>query len=646
MDQTKENMVYDQSGGNSTSSASCIEEPPPCCILSSVESSNSDCAKLNPSSLNKPEEPSCSKDNPSSCRSNTSKHLDDKIKSKISDLNQTFLRIINSLKIMNVHNRNSGRSDLNSNNQILNLFDDFLNISHLLNIKINYLYNTYMSRSEMKKYISAINYKLYVFNINSFELSQGIDKDNKKHKKYQILHDLNISEMTNNVKLFNFVDDVVVNPATKDEPCASSSCGDQTGDRTSEGTMKEEPKESTKFPTRTNPISNSDSTSLQSSASSDDSKTNETTRNNDCTTDKQFTKRLKRKPEDCESLLEESDHVASSSEVTDSAADSNTKKLKTIELNPPTSPAIEEYDSKSVDMFNNLFKEINSNILELSKDIDVLNSYLKLLTPRSQSNEDDLATSDEDELEELKKQTLADSRLKKWQITQMTRSLIDNMVNSIQEEMMSRRNERHERSLVNEAVLMAIQRHGLQREQREIERENSPSRRPDEVNESNRDPSAHARQRLNDSGKSMDTSLERAGTSKEELEFTDKEQRFSMMSFATSSTSSLPNKRLFDQRSSNTDLNKAFDQVQPTVIESQHSDPNDSESDQDGGTGSQNVSNDDLQSSQQVVQSEEQGSLSCPNEAYYDENMSSEALSDDFLTQAVSVAISKKGLST
>ncbi|XP_017301938.1 dentin sialophosphoprotein-like [Diaphorina citri] len=57
----------------------------------------------------------------------------------------------------------------------------------------------------------------------------------------------------------------------------------------------------------------------------------------------------------------------------------------------------------------------------------------------------------------------------------MTRSLIDNMVNSIQEEMMSRQRERNERSLVNEAVLMAIQRHGLQHQQDEDQDETSSS---------------------------------------------------------------------------------------------------------------------------------------------------------------------------
>ncbi|KAI5721976.1 hypothetical protein M8J76_001896 [Diaphorina citri] len=366
--------------------------------------------------------------------------LDEKIRSKINDLNQTFLRIINSLKIMNVRNRNSGQSNLVSNGQMLSLFDDFLNISHLLNIKINYLYNTYVSRSSVKKYVSAINYKLYVFNINSFELSQGIDKDNRKHKKYQILHDLNISEMTNNVKLFNFVDDVAVNPAGSEE---SKDVTANRGQSSMEHLLAERANEKPSI----KPGHLEHTCEIPESSCA---KQFPIDKSNKDSTDKQCIKRLKRKTE-CHSVDSDDDNVASSSDDVESSRkiDSNTKKLKTMELDT-------DGEEDNVDIFNNLFKEINSNILELSKDIDVLNTYLKLTLnkepaspdkPSGNVNEDENTTSEEEEDE----------------------------VNSIQEEMMSRQRERNERSLVNEAVLMAIQRHGLQHQQDEDQDETSSS---------------------------------------------------------------------------------------------------------------------------------------------------------------------------
>lgn len=366
--------------------------------------------------------PTCSSSLSLSKSSSSPEHqLDEKIRTKINDLNQTFLRIINSLKIMNVRNRNSGQSNLVSNGQMLSLFDDFLNISHLLNIKINYLYNTYVSRSSVKKYVSAINYKLYVFNINSFELSQGIDKDNRKHKKYQILHDLNISEMTNNVKLFNFVDDVAVNPAGSEE---SKDVTANRGQSSMEHLLAERANEKPSI----KPGHLEHTCEIPESSCA---KQFPIDKSNKDSTDKQCIKRLKRKTE-CHSVDSDDDNVASSSDDVESSRkiDSNTKKLKTMELDT-------DGEEDNVDIFNNLFKEINSNILELSKDIDVLNTYLKLTLnkepaspdkPSGNVNEDENTTSEEEEDEVKKKETLADQKLRKWQITQMTRSLIDNMV--------------------------------------------------------------------------------------------------------------------------------------------------------------------------------------------------------------------------
>lgn len=319
------------------------------------------------------EEPSCSYTT-ARC---SSREVDVRIQSKINDLNQTFVRIINSLKIINVHNRNSRRESLNSNGEMLSLFDDFLNISHLLNIKINYLYNTYVSRSEMRKYISSINYKLYVFNINSFELSQEIDKGNRKHKKYQILHDLNISEMTNNVKLFNFVDDVDVEPDAKLEETA----------------LKE-----------TNASSSEEEIEIKD--------------NNELG---KHSKKLKRKTN-----RHSTTECNSPSEDSDSSLSLDKKKMKTNE-------DLED-NSDSVDMYNNLFKEINNNILELSKDIDELTTLLRTQTQTlrrpvspGSSNEEEEETGDETG----KKQTSVDKKLRKWQMKQMTRSLIENMVSFI-----------------------------------------------------------------------------------------------------------------------------------------------------------------------------------------------------------------------
>lgn len=415
-------MSLDDCSVNRTPASSSGKDHPTCSSsvlgLSSDENETSDPLKHQSSSANHSSDQSHgdpSKQSESSCNYSTQRDeestLDVNIRTKINDLNQTFLRIINSLKIMNVHNRNSGRNDLNSNSQVLSLFDDFLNVSHLLNIKINYLYDTYVSRSEMKKYISSINYKLYVFNINSFELSQGIDKENKKHKKYQILHDLNISEMTNNVKLFNFVDDVTVNPSgSQRDAHPSSSSRKDVLDKKELETGNVESTEPTVVKQASRIPSASDELNEKGSHSN--------------TEEKQYTKRLKRKTESHLSDSEDSDARLKQMECTSKVFDSNTKKLKTIELNPH-----DGCSSESVAMFNNLFQEINSNILELSKDIDVLNGYLKKLTPSPscKHNEEDTGSS-EDEEEELKKQTLADQKLKKWQITQMTRSLIDNMV--------------------------------------------------------------------------------------------------------------------------------------------------------------------------------------------------------------------------
>lgn len=337
------------------------------------------------------EEPSCSYTT-AQCSTDD---VDVRIKSKINDLNQTFVRIINSLKVINVHNRNSGREKLNSNDEMLSLFDDFLNISHLLNIKINYLYNTYVSRSEVKKYISSINYKLYVFNINSFELSQEIDKGNRKHKKYQILHDLNISEMTNNVKLFNFVDDVGIEPTTSKQ--------EET----------ENVNETKETSWKTDNVHPSD----------EEIGENTLVHNKNNLVDKQFTKKLKRKTERQPSTADTCDSL---SEDSDSSVCLDSKKIKTNELSL-------EDDSDSVDMYNKLFKEINHNILELSKDIDELNTLLRSQTSQTarravspgSSNEDN---SDEDIGDEVKKQAGVDKKLKSWQMKQMTRALIENMV--------------------------------------------------------------------------------------------------------------------------------------------------------------------------------------------------------------------------